>query len=114
MSRRGGFAASAEDVNSRSFLTPILFLRSPRVNSRANRRLSSGKALRFMALATIFLTAIAGAVQSTIDAGEFKSGLSDCLLLSLEPGRIGFWERLGFREFHRELSTPLDSFTERL
>jgi hypothetical protein len=42
-----------------------------------------------MALATIFLTAIAGAVQSTIDAGEFKSGLSDCLLLSLEPGRIG-------------------------
>jgi voltage-gated potassium channel len=40
---------------------------------QAERRLSSGTTLRFMALATIFLTVIAGAVQSTIDASEFKS-----------------------------------------
>ena len=40
---------------------------------QAERRLSSGSAFRFMALATIFLTVIAGAVQSTIDAGEFAS-----------------------------------------
>jgi voltage-gated potassium channel len=40
---------------------------------QAERRLSSGTTLRFMALATIFLTVMAGAIQSTIDASEFKS-----------------------------------------
>jgi hypothetical protein len=27
---------------------------------------------------------------------------------------LAFWERLGFREFHRELTTPLESLKERL
>jgi ribosomal protein S18 acetylase RimI-like enzyme len=27
---------------------------------------------------------------------------------------LAFWERLGFREFHRELTTPLDAFKQRL
>lgn len=30
------------------------------------------------------------------------------------PDALAFWERLGFREFHRELSTPLDAFKQRL
>jgi hypothetical protein len=29
-------------------------------------------------------------------------------------GALAFWEQLGFREFNRELSTPFDSFKERL
>src|SRR4051794_27839070 len=41
--------------------------------SRPSADCRPGSALRFMALATIFLTVIAGAVQSTIDAGEFRS-----------------------------------------
>jgi voltage-gated potassium channel len=40
---------------------------------QAERRLTSGNALRFMALATVFLTVIAGAVQSTIDSGDFAT-----------------------------------------
>jgi ribosomal protein S18 acetylase RimI-like enzyme len=30
------------------------------------------------------------------------------------PDALAFWERLGFREFHRELSTPLVAFKQRL
>jgi voltage-gated potassium channel len=37
----------------------------------AERRLTSTNAFRFTALSTIFLTVIAGAVQSTIDTGDF-------------------------------------------
>ena len=40
---------------------------------QAERRLTSASAFRFMALATIFLTVIAGAVQATIDTGDFKT-----------------------------------------
>jgi voltage-gated potassium channel len=39
----------------------------------AERRLTSANAFRFAALATIFLTVIAGAVQATIDTGDFKT-----------------------------------------
>jgi GNAT superfamily N-acetyltransferase len=30
------------------------------------------------------------------------------------PDALAFWERFGFREFHRELTTPLDSVKQRL
>ena len=40
---------------------------------QAERRLTSANAFRFVALATIFLTVIAGAVQATIDTGDFKT-----------------------------------------
>jgi voltage-gated potassium channel len=40
---------------------------------QAERRLSSGSALRLAALATVFLTVLAGAVQSTIDTRDFSS-----------------------------------------
>ena len=40
---------------------------------QAERRLSSGTTFRFMALATIFLVVIAGAVQNVVDEGEFHT-----------------------------------------
>jgi voltage-gated potassium channel len=40
---------------------------------QAERRLTSASAFRFVALATVFLTVIAGAVQATIDTGDFKT-----------------------------------------
>lgn len=40
---------------------------------QAERRLSSRNALRLAVLATIFLTVLAGAVQSVVDAGDVKS-----------------------------------------
>jgi len=40
---------------------------------QAERRLTSANAFRFAALATIFLTVIAGAVQATIDTADFKT-----------------------------------------
>jgi hypothetical protein len=40
---------------------------------QAERNLTSGKALRAAALATLFLTVLAGAVQSTIDTGDFTT-----------------------------------------
>jgi voltage-gated potassium channel len=40
---------------------------------QAERRLTSGTTFRFMALATIFLVVIAGAVQATLNEGEFNS-----------------------------------------
>jgi voltage-gated potassium channel len=40
---------------------------------QAERRLTSGSALRFAALATVFLTVMAGAVQSTIDTRDFAT-----------------------------------------
>jgi ribosomal protein S18 acetylase RimI-like enzyme len=33
---------------------------------------------------------------------------------SSNPAGLAFWERLGFREFHRELTKPLESLKERL
>jgi ribosomal protein S18 acetylase RimI-like enzyme len=30
------------------------------------------------------------------------------------PDGLAFWERLGFREFHRELTTAIDAFRRRL
>ena len=39
---------------------------------QAERRLTSANVFRFVSLATIFLTVIAGAVQATIDSGDFK------------------------------------------
>jgi ribosomal protein S18 acetylase RimI-like enzyme len=33
---------------------------------------------------------------------------------SSNPDALAFWERLGFREFYRELTTPIDQFKERL
>ena len=40
---------------------------------QAERRLTSTNIFRFAALGTIFLTVIAGAVESTIDTGDFKT-----------------------------------------
>jgi hypothetical protein len=40
---------------------------------QAERRLTSASAFRVVSLATIFLTVIAGAVQATIDTGDFKT-----------------------------------------
>ena len=40
---------------------------------QAERRLSSASVFRFAALGTVFLTVLAGAVQSTFDSGDFKS-----------------------------------------
>jgi voltage-gated potassium channel len=40
---------------------------------QAERRLTSGNALRLAALATLFLTVMAGAVQSTVDSRDFAS-----------------------------------------
>jgi voltage-gated potassium channel len=40
---------------------------------QAERRLTSTNVFRFAALGTVFLTVLAGAVQSTIDTGDFKS-----------------------------------------
>ena len=40
---------------------------------QAERRLSSTNIFRFAALGTIFLTVLAGAVQSTIDTRDFKT-----------------------------------------
>jgi hypothetical protein len=42
---------------------------------QAERRLSSGNALRLAALATIFLTVLGGAVQSIVDTGDVGSSL---------------------------------------
>lgn len=39
----------------------------------AERRLTTGNTFRLISLATIFLVVVAGAVQSTVNAGEFKS-----------------------------------------
>jgi voltage-gated potassium channel len=39
---------------------------------QAERRLTSANVFRFVSMATIFLTVIAGAVQATIDTGDFK------------------------------------------
>jgi hypothetical protein len=44
---------------------------------QAERNLTSGNALRLVALATLFLTVIAGAVQSTVDTHDFRrSGMA--------------------------------------
>lgn len=40
---------------------------------QAERRLTSASIFRFVALATVFLTVIAGAVQATLDTHDFKS-----------------------------------------
>ena len=40
---------------------------------QAERRLTSGNALRLAVLATVFLTVAAGAVQATVDTQDFKS-----------------------------------------
>jgi voltage-gated potassium channel len=40
---------------------------------QAERRLTSENVFRFVGLATIFLTVIAGAVQATVDTGDFKT-----------------------------------------
>ena len=40
---------------------------------QAERRLTTASAFRFAALATVFLVVVAGAVQNTVDEGEFKS-----------------------------------------
>jgi voltage-gated potassium channel len=54
----------------------LRLLRASVVISRAlqaERRLTSGNALRLAALATIFLTVVAGAAQSTVDTHDFKT-----------------------------------------
>jgi voltage-gated potassium channel len=40
---------------------------------QAERRLTSTNVFRFAALGTVFLTVLAGAVESTVDTGDFKS-----------------------------------------
>jgi hypothetical protein len=44
-----------------------------RAYAAAERRLTSTNVFRFAALGTVFLTVLAGAVQSTVDTGDFKS-----------------------------------------
>jgi len=54
----------------------LRFLRASVVIARAlqaERRLSSGDTFRFVALATVFLVVMAGAVQATVNEGEFES-----------------------------------------
>jgi voltage-gated potassium channel len=54
----------------------LRFLRAATILGRAvqaERRLSSGDALRFMAVATVFLAVIAGAAEATLNEGEFKT-----------------------------------------
>jgi voltage-gated potassium channel len=40
---------------------------------QAERRLTSANVFRFVALATVLLTVVAGAVQATVDTGDFKT-----------------------------------------
>ena len=40
---------------------------------QAERRLTSADIFRYVALATVFLTVIAGAVEATVDTGDFKT-----------------------------------------
>jgi hypothetical protein len=40
---------------------------------QAERRLTSANAFRFVAIATVFLTVVAGAAISTVDTHDFKS-----------------------------------------
>jgi voltage-gated potassium channel len=40
---------------------------------QAERHLTRASVFRFVSLATIFLTVIAGAVQATVDTGDFKT-----------------------------------------
>jgi voltage-gated potassium channel len=52
------------------------FLRASVVIARAlqaERRMTSGDTFRFVALATVFLAVMAGAAQSTVNEGDFKS-----------------------------------------
>jgi voltage-gated potassium channel len=54
----------------------LRLLRASVVISRAlqaERRLGTAGTFRFVGLATVFLVVVAGAVQSTVDAGEFKT-----------------------------------------
>ena len=58
------------------FARLLRFLRALTIVSRAiqaEKRLTSGETLRFVALITVFIVVIAGAAQSTFDAEEFDS-----------------------------------------
>lgn len=54
----------------------LRLLRAATIVSRAiqaEKRLTSGEAVRIAALMTVFIVVVAGAAQATFDAGEFKS-----------------------------------------
>jgi voltage-gated potassium channel len=54
----------------------LRLLRAAAIVSRAiqaEKRLTSGEALRLAALMTVFIVVVAGAAEATFDAGEFKS-----------------------------------------
>jgi voltage-gated potassium channel len=70
------YGEALSSIRSVRLFRLLRLLRATVVVSRAleaERRLTSGSALRFAALATVFLTVIAGAVQSTIDTHDFKT-----------------------------------------
>jgi voltage-gated potassium channel len=70
------FGEALSSIRSVRLFRLLRLLRAGVVVSRAlqaERRLTSGNALRLAVLATIFLTVIAGAVQSTIDTKDFAT-----------------------------------------
>jgi voltage-gated potassium channel len=70
------YAAWLTSLRSARLFRLLRLVRAGALISRAlqaERRLSSGNALRLAALATIFLTVLAGAVQSTVDTGDFAT-----------------------------------------
>jgi voltage-gated potassium channel len=69
----GQFLASLRLVRLARLLR---LLRAATIVSRAiqaERRLTSGEALRFAALVTLFIVVVSGAAQAAFDAGEFES-----------------------------------------
>ncbi len=70
------YGEALSSIRSIRLFRLLRLLRASVVVSRAlqaERRLASGSALRFAVLATVFLTVIAGAVQSTIDTRDFET-----------------------------------------
>jgi hypothetical protein len=56
---------------TRGWVIPLLLIAA--LVFSAERRLTSAGVFRFVGLATIFLTVVAGAVQATVDTGDFKT-----------------------------------------
>ena len=57
---------------------------------QAERRLTTANAFRFAALATIFLVVVAGAVQNTVNQGEFKSFWDGIWWASVTVTTVGY------------------------
>jgi dihydrofolate reductase len=57
---------------------------------QAERRLSTAATFRFAALATVFLVVVAGAIQNTVDQGEFKSFWDGVWWASVTVTTVGY------------------------